>query len=75
MGDELSIAIQILEALAVLTLGIGLIFFAVVIRRLLVGMRKMQDSLERISQDPKRRALGELGPWHDICPVGCCLAR
>ena len=53
MGDQLSIVIQILEALAVLTLGIGLIFFAVVLGRFLVSMRKMQESLERISQDAR----------------------
>ncbi|TWU10053.1 Ferrochelatase [Novipirellula galeiformis] len=28
---------------------------------------------ERIGQDVARRAVGELGPWHDICPTDCCL--
>ncbi len=30
---------------------------------------------ERMSASPERRALGKWGPSHDICPVGCCLAR
>tara|TARA_R110002073_G_scaffold107448_11_gene242166 strand:- start:5253 stop:6296 length:1044 start_codon:yes stop_codon:yes gene_type:complete len=28
---------------------------------------------ERLSDDPMRRALGDLGPWHDVCPADCCL--
>jgi ferrochelatase len=28
---------------------------------------------ERLSDDPKRLALGSLGPSHDVCPVDCCL--
>jgi protoporphyrin/coproporphyrin ferrochelatase len=28
---------------------------------------------ERMMENPIRRALGVLGPNHDICPVGCCL--
>lgn len=28
---------------------------------------------ERISGTSDRPALGELGPWHDVCPVDCCL--
>jgi len=28
--------------------------------------------LERTSDRPERRALGLLGPSHDICPVACC---
>jgi protoporphyrin/coproporphyrin ferrochelatase len=27
---------------------------------------------ERLTDHPVRRALGTLGPSHDICPVGCC---
>lgn len=27
---------------------------------------------ERISGTQHRRALGALGPWHDICPADCC---
>ena len=30
---------------------------------------------ERMTASPERRALGRFGPNHDICPVGCCLAR
>lgn len=28
--------------------------------------------LERMAVDPVRRALGELGPSHDVCPADCC---
>jgi ferrochelatase len=28
--------------------------------------------LERIGQLPQRRALGKLGPSHDVCLEGCC---
>ncbi|MGJ3239879.1 MAG: ferrochelatase [Anaerolineae bacterium] len=28
---------------------------------------------ERMSADPDRKALGERGPNHDICPIDCCL--
>ena len=28
---------------------------------------------ERLSGDSERRAVGELGPWHDVCPQDCCL--
>lgn len=28
---------------------------------------------ERISGTSDRQALGQLGPWHDVCPVDCCL--
>lgn len=31
--------------------------------------------VERMTEDPERRALGERGPNHDICPVDCCLLR
>ncbi|MCA9892791.1 MAG: ferrochelatase [Anaerolineae bacterium] len=31
--------------------------------------------LERMTENPQRRALGTCGPSHDICPVGCCLPR
>ena len=27
---------------------------------------------ERMSADPVRLALGELGPSHDVCPIDCC---
>ena len=30
--------------------------------------------LERMTAQPERRALGRLGPSHDICPVDCCRA-
>lgn len=30
--------------------------------------------VERMTRDPERRALGELGPSHDVCPVDCCLS-
>ncbi|AXK33419.1 ferrochelatase [Streptomyces armeniacus] len=26
-------------------------------------------------ESPRRRALGTLGPSHDVCPAGCCAAR
>lgn len=29
--------------------------------------------VERITENPIRLALGDRGPNHDICPVGCCL--
>ncbi len=29
---------------------------------------------ERMVERPERRALGTLGPSHDICPLDCCLA-
>jgi ferrochelatase len=29
--------------------------------------------LERMTADPQRRALGDRGPDHDICPLNCCL--
>jgi len=31
--------------------------------------------VERMTENPERRALGERGPNHDICPVDCCLMR
>jgi ferrochelatase len=27
---------------------------------------------ERMSDDPRREALGQFGPSHDVCPVDCC---
>jgi protoporphyrin/coproporphyrin ferrochelatase len=27
---------------------------------------------ERMADRPERRALGSLGPSHDVCPIGCC---
>jgi len=30
--------------------------------------------VERMTANPERRALGRLGPSHDICPVDCCLS-
>jgi protoporphyrin/coproporphyrin ferrochelatase len=38
--------------------------FVAMIRELIV---------ERMTARPERRALGERGPNHDICPLGCCL--
>lgn len=29
--------------------------------------------VERMTQAEQRPALGELGPWHDVCPSNCCL--
>ncbi|NIN13497.1 MAG: ferrochelatase, partial [Gemmatimonadales bacterium] len=29
--------------------------------------------LERMTARPERRALGSLGPSHDVCPVDCCV--
>src|SRR6056297_425448 len=28
---------------------------------------------ERLGQIDQRRAAGDLGPWHDVCPQDCCL--
>jgi ferrochelatase len=28
---------------------------------------------ERLTGSPERRAIGEFGPSHDVCPVDCCL--
>ena len=28
---------------------------------------------ERLSNHSQRLALGELGPWHDVCPPDCCM--
>jgi ferrochelatase len=28
---------------------------------------------ERISGSGQREAVGDLGPWHDVCPADCCL--
>lgn len=28
---------------------------------------------ERLAGSDQRQAVGELGPWHDVCPVDCCL--
>jgi ferrochelatase len=30
--------------------------------------------IERMTREPKRRALGTLGPKHDLCPADCCLS-
>jgi ferrochelatase len=30
--------------------------------------------VERLTDHPARRALGALGPNHDVCPAGCCLS-
>lgn len=30
--------------------------------------------LERLDPAIPRRALGNLGPWHDVCPIDCCPA-
>jgi ferrochelatase len=27
-----------------------------------------------MTRDPQRRALGSLGPSHDLCPADCCLS-
>ncbi|MFD7921858.1 ferrochelatase [Streptomyces sp. NPDC059740] len=34
-----------------------------------------QDATEPAAGAVRRCALGELGPSHDVCPVGCCPAR
>ncbi|MBA0052001.1 ferrochelatase [Streptomyces sp. AJS327] len=45
--------------------------------RFVAGLRDLV--LERAATErgaaPERRALGGLGPSHDLCPVGCCPAR
>ena len=28
---------------------------------------------ERLSENPVRLALGNLGPSHDVCPLDCCV--
>jgi ferrochelatase len=30
--------------------------------------------IERVDPAAPRRALGNLGPWHDVCPIDCCPA-
>jgi ferrochelatase len=30
--------------------------------------------VERMTERPERRTLGDLGPNHDVCPVDCCLS-
>jgi ferrochelatase len=30
--------------------------------------------VERMTPEPQRRALGTLGPSHDVCPADCCLS-
>jgi ferrochelatase len=30
--------------------------------------------VERMTREPQRRALGGLGPSHDLCPADCCLS-
>ena len=38
-------------------------------------IRMIRDLIvERTTERPERLALGTLGPWHDICPLTCCLA-
>ncbi len=27
---------------------------------------------ERLARTDEKRALGDLGPWHDVCPADCC---
>ncbi|MBW1600801.1 ferrochelatase [Streptomyces sp. JJ66] len=45
--------------------------------RFVAGLRELV--LERAAtergESPERRALGALGPSHDLCPAGCCPAR
>lgn len=31
--------------------------------------------VERMAENPERRAVGSRGPNHDVCPVGCCMPR
>lgn len=39
-------------------------------------IRMIRDLIvERMAARPERPAVGRLGPWQDICPVNCCLAR
>ena len=28
---------------------------------------------ERLGEQTEKRSLGDLGPWHDVCPQDCCL--
>jgi len=37
----------------------------------LVDLLQERAAAER-GEDPPRVALGEHGPWHDVCPAGCC---
>jgi ferrochelatase len=30
--------------------------------------------IERMTDDPLRRAMGERGASHDVCPLNCCLS-
>ncbi|MFI1800977.1 ferrochelatase [Streptomyces sp. NPDC020379] len=44
--------------------------FAAAVRELVLERAATERGL-----DPRRCALGALGPSHDLCPVGCCPAR
>jgi protoporphyrin/coproporphyrin ferrochelatase len=39
-------------------------------------VRMIRDLIvERMTDHPTRAALGTMGAWQDVCPVGCCLVR
>ncbi len=64
MDESLSILIQVLQAGAVLTLGIGLIVMAVIVRRLVISVIKVEKALEEIARESRpvfdrARAVGE----------------
>lgn len=40
----------------------------------LVGMLLERAATER-GEAPERPTVGALGPWHDVCPPGCCRLR
>ncbi len=36
-------------------------------------VQMIRELVEERCRGGERRALGELGPWHDVCPQDCCL--
>ena len=36
-------------------------------------VQMIRELVEERCQGGERRAIGELGPWHDVCPQDCCL--
>ena len=39
-------------------------------------VRMIRDLIvERMTERRKREALGTMGAWQDVCPVGCCLVK
>ncbi|MBW3561047.1 MAG: ferrochelatase [Actinobacteria bacterium] len=74
VSDHLEVLFDLDVEAAAHAAGIGLN----VVRAGTVGadpryVRMIRDLIvERVSADPDRASLGELGPWHDICAPDCC---